>query len=166
MVYASINVQTAPNRYQNRPPRRRKGQTNLRALSTLSIHPSVHLSTHPSIYPTSSLCRRSRSRAAHLVLSSPMRFAVAARHSRACALSRAKRPRDLLFLPFSLSLLSCILLFFSLIPLFRRSEHSRSDSSSSRPTIFPHFNPLFHPRGRTLTRARARERTMAEKEHE
>jgi len=86
-----------------------------------------------------------------------MRFAVAAHHPRACALSRAKRPHDLLFPP---SLTLSLSLSLSLLPRILPPHPSVSPFqtsasgffSSLRPTIFPH-SKLRRTRVNTCARA-------------
>lgn len=142
------------------PPRCRKGQTNLRALSALSIHPfgpSIHPPIH--LYPSRFLFVPSFSLPrgpSCPVLSNALRRRSMPPPSM-CSLACKTSPRFAASISLFL-VLSCIVLFFCLIPPLRHSEHPRLDSSPLRPTIFPHFNPLTRPRGRALTRARASER--------
>lgn len=140
MVYASIKrrrIDTGADRLAAE-----RGKQNSRALS---IYPLVHL--YSCVYPSILSIHlsvplplhRFRSRTAHLVLSSSMRFAVAAYHPRACALSRAKTsPRFALSPSLSLSRLA---LSCTSSPLFR----PHPSVSLLRARILPLYVPPFHP---------------------
>lgn len=146
----------------SRRPLRRKGQTNSRAFSA---RPSILLPpsdtsfsfSHGPSCPVLSNALRRCSCVHTSTLSPPPPTPTPPLRLRACALSRAKRPHDLLSSLHRASSFSPLP-----IPPFRRFKLLPLSATTLPPLAVSFSHPTFFTRGRALTRAA---RAMGEKEH-